>query len=421
MNHKKILLLCSLGALFEYYDFAIFALLMPIFKVQFFSGGNPTFDTIKAFAIFTSGYIARLLGGIWYSHQSDKYGRKKPFLKTLLLMAIPTIAIGFLPVYSQIGWIAPVLLLLFRISQGLAMGGESPSALTIIFESSPNHFKTTATGFLLGSIVFGSFLGSLLISGLTFFQSESSFHLWGWRIPFIFGGFLCIIGALLRRNLNETPEFLTMAKAQKNVSIPFLTLIQKYRFFIFKGIILGIPTAVAFMYYLLMPNLFLQPFYHVTIKNLIYLSSIGLVTNAFFDAFFGYLGDKWDPKKMYLIGVSLIGLWALVSHFIFLTHHVFYIYSAIYIMAILIGIPTASLFHMNLKMLPTEVRASGIAVILNMTNGIIVGNIPLFFSYLVTSSGFIIFPSIIIGILCFSAVLFVFFEQRPLPYLFQHS
>ncbi len=127
MTHKKILLLCSLGALFEYYDFAIFTLLMPVFKELFFSGGNPALDSIKTFAIFASGYIARLVGGIWYSHQSDKHGRKKPFLKTLLLMAIPTIAIGFLPVYSQIGLMAPLLLLIFRVFQGLAMGGESPS------------------------------------------------------------------------------------------------------------------------------------------------------------------------------------------------------------------------------------------------------------------------------------------------------
>ncbi len=153
MNQKKVLFLCSVGALFEYYDFAIFAILMPIFQSQFFSGGDPTLDTIKTFGIFASGYMSRLIGGIWYSHQSDKYGRKKPFLQTLLLMAFPTIAIGCLPVYAQIGIMAPILLLFLRVLQGLAIGGESPSAITIVFESAPSSQRSSYLGFILASIV----------------------------------------------------------------------------------------------------------------------------------------------------------------------------------------------------------------------------------------------------------------------------
>ncbi len=407
MNHKKILFLCSLGAMFEYYDFAIFALLMPLFKVQFFSGGDPAFDGIKTFAIFASGYVARLLGGIWYSHQSDKYGRKKPFLKMLLLMALPTLAIGLLPVYSQIGILAPFLLFIFRICQGLAMGGEAPSTLTIVFESSLNKYKTISIGIIMGSFVFGSFIGSMLISGLTFFQSESIFNSWGWRIPFILGGFLCVVGSLLRRNLQETPEFLQLQKNQKNLVIPFFSLIKNHYFLVLKGIFLGIPTAVAFLYFLLMPNFFLQSFYQINIKNLIYFTSVGLVINSFFDAFGGYFGDKWNPKKVYIIGISLIGLWALISHFIFLTHNVFYIYISIYIMAIFIGIPTASVFHIILKMFPTEVRTSGMSVVLNMVNGVLIGNIPLFFSYMVKSTGLVILPSLFVSVMCFMAVLII--------------
>ncbi len=259
----------------------------------------------------------------------------------------------------------------------------------------------------MGSIVFGSFVGSLFISALTFFQSEEAFHLWGWRIPFIAGGVLCVIGSLLRRNLNETPEFLMMKKNQKNVSVPFLTLIKKYKLLLLKGILIAAPTAVTFTYYLLMPNSFLQSFYSVSVKNIIYLSAVALVINAFFAGLGGYLGDKWNPKKMYILGISLLCIWVLASHFIFLTHNISYIYASIVIMAVCIGMPTGSLFHMVLKMLPTEVRASGIAVVLNIVNGIIVGNIPLFFSFVVQASGLNIFPPIFLGTMCFVGILVI--------------
>jgi MFS family permease len=204
----RVLSLASIGGALEFYDFVIFVFFATIIGKLFFASSRPDWvRQAQTFGIFAAGYLARPIGGIVMAHFGDTRGRKRVFTLSVLLMAIPTLLIGLLPTYQSIGVAAPLLLLLMRIMQGVAIGGEAPGAWVFVAEHARRGRIGFAVGLLTSGLSFGILLGSLMATCLNLSFSQAQIAAGAWRIPFLIGGMLGFIAMWLRRWLKETPVF----------------------------------------------------------------------------------------------------------------------------------------------------------------------------------------------------------------------
>jgi MFS family permease len=204
----KTLLLATLGGALEFYDFIIFVFFANVIGNLFFPPEIPEWiRQFQTFSIFAAGYLARPLGGVVMAHMGDLRGRKQMFTLSIFLMAVPTLAIGLLPTYAKLGIWAPLLLLLCRILQGAAVGGEVPGAWVFVSEHVPPARVGLACGTLTAGLTAGILLGSLVATGLNLLISPGQLAAYGWRIPFLLGGAFGLLSVHLRRLLTETPVF----------------------------------------------------------------------------------------------------------------------------------------------------------------------------------------------------------------------
>lgn len=223
-EEKKIVRLAALGGMLEFYDFIIYGIFSIYFAHQFFPGDNPLLSVIKSYVIFILGYVARPIGGIFFSHIGDEHGRKRVLIITIVLMGASSLGIGLIPTYEQVGITAPLLLLSLRLMQGLALGGELPSTYVYISESMPQK-QGIGFGITMFGVNFGLLLGMLINQLLTLILSSADIEAYGWRLPFIFGGLLCIISYRIRQTLSETSAF---AKIHNKPTFPLWSLIKNH-------------------------------------------------------------------------------------------------------------------------------------------------------------------------------------------------
>ncbi|MXP61439.1 MFS transporter [Pantoea sp. Taur] len=227
----KTLSLAALGGALEFYDFIIFVFFAAVIGELFFPPDIPEWlRQVQTFAIFAAGYLARPLGGIIMAHFGDKVGRKKMFSLSILLMALPTLAMGALPTYASIGIAAPILMLLMRVLQGAAIGGEVPGAWVFVAEHVPEKRIGFACGTLTAGLTAGILLGSLVATVLNTTLSPAAIRDHGWRIPFFLGGLFGLLAMYLRRWLHETPVFKQMQERKAlSEKLPLQTILTSHK------------------------------------------------------------------------------------------------------------------------------------------------------------------------------------------------
>ena len=207
----RTLALASLGGVLEFYDFVIFVFFAGAIGHLFFPLSQPDWlREVQTFGLFGAGYLARPLGGVVMAHFGDTVGRKRVFTLSVLLMAVPTLLIGLMPTYSHIGPLAPLLLLVMRLLQGAAIGGEAPGGWVFVAEHAQRNRTGLALGLLTGGLTGGILLGSVVAALLTLLAGPATILSWAWRVPFLLGGVLGLAAMVLRRFLSETPVFEAM-------------------------------------------------------------------------------------------------------------------------------------------------------------------------------------------------------------------
>lgn len=202
-NERKIVVLSSLGGLFEFYDFAIYSLFSIYFATHFFPTENQFLSIIQTYAVILLAYIARPLGGIIWSFVGDRKGRKFVLVVTMLLMGLSALGIAMLPTYEQIGVLAPILLVTFRLLQGISLGGELPGVIVYISEKMQGK-QGIALGFMIGGYVAGFLLAVFVDIVLNMCFSKVEIFNYFWRIPFLIGGLLCFITYMIRQKLQDS-------------------------------------------------------------------------------------------------------------------------------------------------------------------------------------------------------------------------
>ncbi|TMI90005.1 MAG: MHS family MFS transporter, partial [Bacillati bacterium ANGP1] len=207
MSLMQIILAASAGTVIEWYDFYIYGSLAVFFAVYFFPKGNPTAALLSSLAAFGAGFAVRPFGAIVFGRIGDLVGRKYAFLVTLSLMGIATTLTGLLPGYAQVGILAPTLLVLLRLLQGLALGGEYGGAATYIAEHAPDSRRGYYTSYIQTTATVGFFVALMVVLITRLSLGEAGFRQWGWRIPFLLSAVLLAVAMYIRLRLQEAPLF----------------------------------------------------------------------------------------------------------------------------------------------------------------------------------------------------------------------
>jgi MFS family permease len=304
----------SLGTVFEWYDFYLYGLLAAIISAQFFSGVNDTTGFIFALAAFAAGFAVRPFGALVFGRLGDLVGRKYTFLITMSIMGVATFAVGLLPSYATAGVAAPVMLVVLRLLQGLALGGEYGGAATYVAEHAPQGKRGLFTSWIQTTATLGLFAALLVVIGTRTLVGEDAFKVWGWRIPFLVSVVLLAISLWIRMQLSESPVFLKMKGTGSTSKAPLTEAFARWSNL--KVVIMSLLGAVmgqAVVWYTgqFYALFFLERMLRVDGATTNILTAIALVLATPGFIFFGWLSDKIGRKPIILAGCLL----ALLTYF----------------------------------------------------------------------------------------------------------
>ncbi|MBB2907435.1 MFS transporter [Agrobacterium pusense] len=373
----KTLGLSALGGALEFYDFIIFVFFATVIGHLFFPPEMPDWLVmIQTFGIFAAGYLVRPLGGIVLAHYGDRYGRKRVFAFSILLMALSTLGMALMPTYATIGVAAPILLIILRMLQGAAIGGEVPGAWTFVAEHVPFRRVGLACGFLTSGLSFGIMLGSLIAFAINSLFTPEDVAGYAWRIPFLLGGIFGLIAVYLRRWLEETPIFMEMKKSKSLTDKLPLGLVLKHHM---RGVIISAlltwVLSAAIVVTTLMTATFLQKLYGYTPTQALAGTSFGTLFLIFGVIIAGALIDRIG-SGLFFMGASIffgIATFTFYSYAGTSLQTMFVLYG---VMGLSVGMAGAVPYVM-VRAFPASVRFSGLSFAYNVSYAVFGGLTPI--------------------------------------------
>lgn len=384
---RKVLLATGIGHFVEWFDFGLYGTLAAIIGVQFFQAESSTVALLSSFAVFGAGFIMRPLGGLYFGSLGDRIGRQKVLATVILLTSGATFVMGLLPTFSQIGIAATVLLVITRLIQGFAAGGESSGATTFLAEYAPTarrgYFTCWIDNFGFMAFVAGSGLVFLLTATL----GEATMSDWGWRIPFLIAGPLGLVGLYLRKHLEDTPEFLEMVKSGKTEASPLRTAVTTawgallfcVGFVVIKAV--GHWTLQTFM-----PS-YLSTELHYSKLDSYAITTVGLFAIAVMVPFMGYLSDKFGRKPLMLAGCAGFILFTYPAMMVMARGDMLSAILAMLLLGAFIAAFDGACSAAMAELFPTSIRYGGMAIAYNVAVAFFGGITPWFSAYLMTSTG----------------------------------
>ncbi len=304
----KVIGASSLGTLIEWYDFYIFGSLAIVISTKFFPPDNPTAAFLSTLATFAAGFVVRPFGALFFGRLGDIIGRKYTFMITLLVMGLATCAIGLVPGYETIGFAAPVIVLVLRLLQGLALGGEYGGAATYVAEYSEPHKRGLRTSWIQTTATFGLFISLLVIMITRNSMTPEAFDAWGWRVPFLISAFMVVVSYFIRKNMDESPLFKKAKNEGKTSSNPLRESFgKKYNFKFVLLALFGATMGQGVVWYTgqFYALSFLQNVCRVDFGQTNYIIGLALLAGTGFFIFFGWLSDKVGRKAIMLTGMLL--------------------------------------------------------------------------------------------------------------------
>ena len=310
-DEKFVIFASSLGTIFEWYDFYLYAVLAPFFASLFFPAGNDTAALLSAFATYAAGFLVRPFGAIIFGRIGDLVGRKYTFLVTIMVMGTATFLVGVLPTFASVGWLAPIMLVTLRLCQGLALGGEYGGAATYVAEHSRPNERGYATSFIQTTATLGLLLALIVIALCRGNMVAKDFSEWGWRIPFLVSVILLVFSVYIRLKLNETPIFQKMVSEGKGSKAPLTESFFHYPNN--KYVLLALLGATAGQGVVWYTGQFYALFFLVITLKVDYITAywligISLVIGTPFFIFFGWLSDRIGRLKIILAGCAIAAI-----------------------------------------------------------------------------------------------------------------
>ena len=388
---KRVVAASLIGATIEWYDFFLYGVVAGIvLNKLYFPANDPLVSTLLAYATFAVGFVTRPFGGVIFGHFGDRIGRKSMLVITLLIMGVATFLIGLVPTYAQIGITAPVLLLLLRTVQGIGLGGEWGGAVLMAFEYAPSERRGLYASIPQIGLALGLCLASGVVAALSFSLSEEQFLSFGWRLAFLISVGLVAVGAYIRLNVMETPEFTQLKQQNREAAIPFVSMIRGFPKNIIAGMGARFIDGVFFNIFAVFSIGYLTQTIHVARTQALLGVTASAVVMCATIPFFGWVSDRIGRTRVYAWGSLITGLSAFPAFWIFLHDpgNTTAIWLAIIIpfgvlYAAVYG-PEAALFS---ELFPARVRYTGISFVYQFSGIFASGLTPIIATALLQYSG----------------------------------
>src|SRR5499433_2610542 len=310
-DERFVVVASSTGTVFEWYDFYLYATLAPFFASLFFPPGNETAALLSAFVTYAAGFLVRPFGALVFGRIGDLVGRKYTFLITIVVMGASTCAVGLMPTYASIGFAAPIILVLLRLLQGLALGGEYGGAATYVAEHAPHGKRGYDTSWIQTTATLGLFLALIVIGLFRWKMGADTFKAWGWRIPFLLSVVLLLFSVYIRLKLQESPIFKAMKAQGKGSKAPLTESFAKWSNA--KIVILALFGATAGQGVVWYTGQFYALFFLTIYLKVDYLTAyiligISLAIGTPFFIVFGALSDKIGRKWIIMLGCIIAAI-----------------------------------------------------------------------------------------------------------------
>lgn len=405
-----IVIATTIGGVIEWYELFLYVYWAPILSKLFFSGDSEVVAAIKTLFVFFVGFLARPIGGLIFGHVGDKYGRRISFIKSIFLMTLPSFAMGLVPSYKM-GIFAPIILCILRFMQGLPAGGELPGAMCYLAECAPPNRRAYTCSFSF----FGPQIGVIISMIESYFLEKylSHDHLvnWGWRISFIFGGILGLLGFYIRHKLKESPAFKKLEENKKVSHKPIIETLLKHKKDLTFGFFASFLDVVGFYMFSIFLGIYFKVLKITDTDNLL-LATLSMSISTITLPFIGKLGDKYKMKNL-LMG-SAIGMIVFSYPFYHFSQSSSLLYATIFelILMLLLNVQFALLPSLLAGLFPTSTRYTGLGMSFNLCDSVIGGITPLIALFLTNRIGdiatFILFITVASTI---SLITFSFIKQ----------
>lgn len=392
---RSVVLSSMIGNMLEWYDFALYGYFSTLLAQVFFPLKDPVAALLATYGAFAAGFLMRPLGGIIFGYIGDHIGRKKALLWSIYLMSFPTFAIGCLPTYAQIGWLAPLLLTVIRLLQGLSMGGEFTGSIVFIVEHAEGKRRGFYGSFAPFSAVLGLLMGSGIAALLSFALPAEHLTSWGWRIPFalsILGGWL---GSYMRRTLGDPAAFEENKKTKHaKKAFFFKELFSQHRKSLITVFLVDLLVAIGF--YLIVTFLvgYLEQFIGLPRHTALLINTLSTVVFALTIPLTGFFLDTWGRKPL-MIGAALGFAFLSVPLFHgLLSGYVPLILGASMGLSCLMGVYFAAIPAILVESFPARLRYSGISIAHNLSMALFGGSAPFLVTWMIRTTDSLLAPAI---------------------------
>lgn len=399
-----------LGCCFEYFDFMLYIHMAPIITQKFFPANNPELVRNVVIAV---GFASRPIGGLVFSHFSDKFNRLKVLQVSAFMMGVCSLFLAFLPTYASIGYIATFSVIFLRIMQGLSAGGEIPSAVAYLIEQTKDKYKGLMAGVVFFAFTIGSVFAFAASSYVIIHINNSFVNEFGWRIPFIIGGVLFILSFYMRIQIRKSD---TYKSTQPTLKYPAVYLFKKYKFNIFNGVVMfSLITLILVSFFSNMAALAHNRL-GISKTTMSYINTVFYIVLPTLAILVGWISSKVKELKLYFIGVFLLFLFSIFFIFFFKVNGVFSVIFMYSLVTISASFLCGTFYTIAYNMFPREVRASGIALVSGLATMIVGGFGPILIYNLINRFYGVnaVFVLILLYILLFSSFLFYQFFVKNL-------
>lgn len=375
------------GNVLEWYDFAVFGYFAPIIGQQFFPSDDPNSSTLNAFGVFAAGYFMRPVGGFLFSQLGDKLGRKKALELSVLMMAIPTTLLGLLPTHAQIGFVAALLMVILRLIQGISVGGEYVGSIAFVTEMAPSNMRGLWGSLTTCGTIGGIMLGSAVATIFHHFLDPEHLASYGWRIPFLFGAIVGLVGLWLRIGLKETDQFERIKHSGSIQRHPLVDALTSHRREFVRLLVLLLLLSGGFYALFVWWPTYLTKIIKPPISHALLVNTIAMVILMLAAPVAGLCSDIYGRRSIILLGMAGVALFAYPLT-VWTDHGQFTaaLISQI-IFALFMGFALGPLPATMSEMFPTRNRYSAVAVAYNLTVGWVGGTAPLVCTWATVHTG----------------------------------
>jgi MFS family permease len=385
----RIVLLASLGGTLEFYDFVIFGIFAKDIADAVFPSASPIASLMASFAAFAAGYLARPIGGIVLSHYGDRHGRRTVFLWSVFVMSGATLGMGLVPSYAQWGVAASALMVLLRLIQGFCLGGELPGALTYVVETAP-RIAPLVCGVVFACVTMGVAVATGVSLSVRTFLDPAQVPLYGWRIAFVLGGLGGVLSFLLRRSMEESPEFARLKGLASRQ--PFGELLRTHsRQVLIGSAVLAGTACFNGLFFSYLPA-YLSVVLKYDPRQAVFSQTVGVLASAGGILLAGWLGDRIQPRYLLRTGVTLLTVFAL-PFYSALEAHAGNLTLLCVAAGLCAGLTNGSFAVLLTDLFPTRIRFTGVALVFNVSFTLFSGMAPLAASTLIRYTGSVISPA----------------------------